>query len=155
MCEDPSRCSGGIATPLRPPAGLTLDQLTRRSIPLTFAGRALTNGPLHLVVIGQPMGTLRNKVRDQPTTGSPPCRPDTAVSPLQAPATAPSMKGVTLRSRVPGVCTRHRTSRRVRGPTAISSDIATPRRPRTTPVDMRGTIRKEEFFHILRHLKNL
>ena len=85
----------GIATPLRPPAGLTLDQLTRRSTPLTFAGRALTNGPLHLVVIGQPMGTLRNKVRAQPTTGSPPCRPDAAVSPLQAPATAPSVKGVT------------------------------------------------------------
>ena len=86
--------------------------------PLTFAGRALTNGPPHLVLIGQPMGTLRSKVRAQPTTGSPPCRPDAAVSPLQAPATAPSVKGVTLRSRVPGVCTRHRTSTRVRGPSA-------------------------------------
>jgi hypothetical protein len=53
----------------RPPAGLTLDTLTRRSTPLTFAGRALTNRLLHLVVIGQPMGTLRNKVRAQPTTG--------------------------------------------------------------------------------------
>ena len=141
--------------PPRSPAGLTLDQLTRRSTPLTFAGRALTNGPLHLVVIGQPMGTLRNRVRAQPTTGSPPCRPDAAVSPLQAPATAPSVKGVTLRSRVPGVCTRHRTSRCVRGPSARSCGIATPRRPPTTPVDMRGTIRNEEFFHILRHLKKL
>ena len=44
------------------------------------------------------MGTLRNKVRAQPTTGSPPCRPDAAVSPLQAPAAAPFVKGVTLRS---------------------------------------------------------
>jgi hypothetical protein len=46
----------------RPPAGLTLDTLTRRSTPLTFAGRALTDGLLHPVVIGQPMGGCQNKV---------------------------------------------------------------------------------------------
>ena len=138
--------------PPRPPAGLTLASLTRRSRPLTFTGRALTNQLFHLVVIGQPIGTLQNMVWAQPTTGFPPCRPDVAVSPLQVPAAVPSVNGVTLRSCVPGVCTCHHTSRRVRGPSARFGGIATPRRPPTTLVDMRRTIRNGEFLSILPHL---
>ena len=118
------RCFGGIATPRRPPTGLTLAPLTRRSSPLTFAGRALTNGLLHLVVIGQPIGTLQNKVWAQPTTRFPPRRSDVAVPPLQVPAAAPSVKWVILRSRAPAVCTWHHSSRRVRGPSARFGGIA-------------------------------
>ena len=105
MYEDPVRCFGGIATPRRPPAGLTLAPLTRKATPLTFTRRPLTNGLFHMVVIGQPIGTCQNKVWAQPTTRFPPCRPDVAVSPLEVPAAVPSVKGVTLQSRVPGVCT--------------------------------------------------
>ena len=82
----------------------------------------------------------------------PPCRPDVPVSPLQVPAAVPSVKGVTLRSRVPGVCTCHHTSRHVRGPSARFGGIATPRRPPTTLVDMRRTIRNGGFLRILLHL---
>ena len=117
--------------PPRPPAGLTLDQLTHGSTPLTFAGRGLTNRLLHLAVIGQPIGTLRIKVRAQPTARFAPCLPDVAVSPLHATAAATSVRGVTLRSRVPGACTCHHTSRRVRGPSARPGGIATP--PPSTP----------------------
>ena len=61
--------------PPRPLSRLTLERLTKRSNPLTSAGRDLTNGPLHSVVVGQPIGTLRNKVRAKPTARFPPCRP--------------------------------------------------------------------------------
>ena len=123
-----TRC--GVSVALLHPDGHHEAPLTRRSSPLTFVGRGLTNRLLHLVVIGRPIGTLHNRVRAQPTTGSPPCRPDAAVSPLQVPAAAPSMKGVTLRSRVPGVCTCHHTSRHVRGPSDRFGGIASPEGPR-------------------------
>jgi hypothetical protein len=45
-------------------------------------------------------------------------------------------KGVTLRSRVPDVCTCHHTSRHVRGPSDRFGGIASPRRPPSTHVDM-------------------
>ena len=79
-----------------------MDQLTRRSTPLTFAERGLTDGHFHLAVIGQPIGTLWIKVRAQPTTRFPPCRPDMAVSTLRATTASMSMRGATPRSHVSG-----------------------------------------------------
>ncbi|XBJ28322.1 hypothetical protein VPH35_005446 [Triticum aestivum] len=92
MYEDPTQCSGGIATPRRPPTGLTLDQLTWRSTPLTFVIRDLTNRRFHLVMIGQPIGTLENKVWAKPTIRFPPSRPNVAVFPFQVSTASPSMK---------------------------------------------------------------
>src|SRR3990170_4334280 len=89
MYEGPVRCSGGIATPPGPPSHITLERLTPRSSPLTFPRRALTSGPLHPVVVGQPIGTLGSNVRAKPIARSPPCRTDAAVFPLQVPAAAP------------------------------------------------------------------
>ena len=93
-----TRCDALVALlplPRRPPVGLTLDKLTRKSMPLTFTGRALTNGRFHLVVIGRPIGTLENKVWDKPTIRFPSCQPDMAVSSLQVTTTSASMKGHT------------------------------------------------------------
>jgi len=139
----------------RPPSRLPLERLTRRSNLLTFAGRALTNGPLHPVVVGQPIGTLRNKVRAKPTARFPPCRPNADVSPLQVPAAAPSVKGVTLWRRVPGVGTQHHTSRHVRGPDARFGGMASPRRPPATIIDTRRAIRVEGSVQILLHHQKL
>ena len=61
------RCFDGIATPRRPPR----IQLTRRSSPLTFVGRALTSGLFHLVATGLPIATSPNTVWTQPTTRFP------------------------------------------------------------------------------------
>ena len=79
--------------PNRSPVSRTLDKLTRKSTPLTFTGRSLTNGRFHLVVIGRPIGTLENKVWDKPTIRFPSCQPDMAVSSLQVIAATASMKG--------------------------------------------------------------
>ena len=56
-------------------------------------GRALSSGPIHPVVVGQPIGTLWSNIRARPTARSPPCRPDASVSSLQVPAAAPSVRG--------------------------------------------------------------
>ena len=115
MYEGPVRRSGGVATPPGPPSRLTLERLTTRSSPLTSHGRALTSGPLYTVVSGRPSGTPGSNIRAKPTATSTPCRPDASVSPLQVPAAAPSVRGGTPRTRVPGVCNCHNTSRLVRG----------------------------------------
>ena len=139
----------------RPSSRQTLQRLTRRSNPLTFVGRALTNGPLHPVVVGQPIGTLWSNIRARPTARSPPCRPDASVSPLQVPAAAPSLRGGTPRRRVPGVCTRHNTSRLVRGRLRKIWRHASPRRPPATVVDTRRAIRVEGIVQILLHHEQL
>ena len=101
--------------PPGPPSDLTLERLTTRSSLLTSHGRALTSGPLHPVVSGRPRGTPGSNIRARPTATSTPCRPDASVSPLQVPAAAPSVRGGTPRTCVPGVCNSHNTSRLVRG----------------------------------------
>ena len=78
---------------------------------------------------GQPIGTLQIKVRAQPTARFPPCLPDVAVSTLRVTTAPTSVRGVTLRSRVPGAYTRHNSSTRVRGPDARPHGIATPQSP--------------------------
>ena len=77
------------------------------STPLTLHGRALSSGPIHPVVLGQPIGTLWSNIRARPTARSPPCRPDASVSPLQVPAAAPSVRGRTPRTHVPPLRTCH------------------------------------------------
>ena len=79
--------------PPGPPSRLTLERLTTRSSPLTFHGRALTSGPLYTVVSGRPRGTLRSNIRAKTIAKSTLCRTDASVSPLQVPATAPSVRG--------------------------------------------------------------
>ena len=116
MYEGPVRCSGGIATPPGPLSCLTLERLTTGSSPLTLQGRALSSGPIHPVVVGQPIGTLWSNIRARPTARSPPCRPDTSVSPLQVPAAAPSVTVATPRRRVPPLRTCHNTTPHVSGP---------------------------------------
>src|SRR3954462_10127998 len=118
MYEGPVPRSGGIATPPGPPSRLTLQRLTTRSSPLTLRGRALTSGPPHPVVLGQPIGTLWSNIRARPTARSPPCRPHASVSPLQVPAVAPSVRGGTPRTRVPPLRTCHHTTPHVWGPGA-------------------------------------
>ena len=89
-----ARCDAPVALlPPVPPSRLTLYRLTTRSSPLTLHGRALTSGPPHPVVVGQPIGTLWSNIRARPTAKSPPCRPHASVSPLQVPAAAPSVRG--------------------------------------------------------------
>ena len=75
------------------PSRLTLAPLTGRSTPLTFAGRGLTDGHFHLGVIAKHIGTLRIKVRAQPTARFPPLLPDVAVPLLRATAPATSVRG--------------------------------------------------------------
>ena len=87
------RRSGGIATPPVPSSRLTVYRLTTGSTPLTLHGRALTSGPPHPVVLGQPIGTLWRNIRARPTARSPLCRPHASVSPLQVPAAAPFVRG--------------------------------------------------------------
>ena len=150
------RCDAPVALlPPGPPSRLTLERLTTRSSPLTSHGRALTSGPLHPVVLGQPIGTLWSNIRARPTARSPPCRPDAPVSPLQVPAAAPSVRGGTPWRRMPGVCTRHNTSRLVRGCLRNIWRHASPRRPPATPVDARRAIRIQEIFRILLHHQKL
>ena len=98
--------------PPRPPTDLILARLTRRSRPLTFTGRPLPDGLFHLVVIGQPIETFQTKVWAQPTTRFPPVRLDMVISTLQVLAAAPSVKRVTLWSRVLGVYTFHHNPRK-------------------------------------------
>ena len=138
-----------------PPSRLTLQRLTTRSSPLTLHGRALTSGPLHPVVLGRPRRTLWSNVRAKPTATSTPCRPDASVSPLQVPAAAPSVRGGTPRTRVPGVCNRHNTSRLVRGRLRKIWRHASPRRPPATAVDARRAIRVEGISRILLHHQKL
>ena len=89
-----ARCDAPVALlPPVPPSCLTLSRLTTRSTPLTLHGRALTNGPPHPVVLGQPIGSLWSNIRAKGTARSPPCRPHASVSPLQVPAAAPSVRG--------------------------------------------------------------
>ena len=49
--------------------------------PFDFARRALTSGPPHPVVLGQPIGTHWSNIQGRPTARSPPCRPHAFVSP--------------------------------------------------------------------------
>ena len=109
MYDGPVRRSGGIATP-GPPSRLTLERLTTGSSPLTLHGRALSSGPPHPVVLGQPIGTLWSNIRARPTARSPPRRPVASVSPLQVPAVAPSVRGAKPRRRVPPLGTCHHTT---------------------------------------------
>ena len=67
--------------PPGPPSRLTLERLTTRSRSLISHVRALTSGPLHPVVSGQPIGTPGSNIRAKPTATSTPCRPDASVSP--------------------------------------------------------------------------
>ena len=138
-----------------PPSRLTLERLTTGSSPLTLHGRALTSGPPHPVVVGQPIGTLWSNIRARPTARSPPCRPHASVSPLQVPAAAPSVRGGTPRTRVPGVCNHHNTSRLVRGRLHKIWRHASPRRPPATAVDARRAIHVEGIFQILLHHQKL
>ena len=115
----------------------------------------MTSGPPHPVVLGQPIGTLWSNIRARPTARSPSCRPHASVSPLQVPAAVPSMKGGTPRTRVPGVCNRHNTSRLVRGRLRKIWRHASPRRPPATVVDVRRAIRVEGSVQILLHHKKL
>ena len=89
----PGAMLGWHCYPPGPPSRLTLYRLTTGSSPLTLHGRALSSGPIHPVVAGQPIGTLWSNIRARPTARSPPCRPDASVSPLQVPAAAPSVRG--------------------------------------------------------------
>ena len=116
--------------PPGPPSRLTLQRLTTGSSPLTLHGRALTSGPLHPVVLGQPIGTLWSNIRAKATARPPPCRPDASVSLLQVPAAAPSVRGAHL-----GDACRlfgHATTppRMYEGPVRRSGGIATPQGPR-------------------------
>ena len=77
----PGATLGWHCYPPGPPSRLTLERLTTRSSPLTSHGQALTSGPLHPVVLGQPIGTLWSNIRARPTARSPPCRPHASVSP--------------------------------------------------------------------------
>ena len=115
----------------------------------------MTSGPPHPVVLGQPIGTLWSNIRARPIARSPPCRPDASVSPLQVPVAAPSVRGGTRRTRVPGVCNRHNTSRLVRGRLRKIWRHASPRRPPATAVDARRAIRVEGIFRILLHHQKL
>ena len=65
------------------------------------------------------------------------------------------MKGVTLRRRMPGVGSRHHTSRHVRGPDGRFGGLASPRRPPATVVDTRRAIRIEGIVQILLHHEQL
>ena len=141
--------------PPGPPYRLTLERLTTRSSPLTSHGRALTSGPLHPVVSVRPIGTPGSNIRAKPTATSTPCRPDAFVSPLQVPATAPSVRRGTPRRRVTGICNRHNTSRLVRGRLHKIWRHASPRRPPATAVDVRRTIRVVGIFWILLHHQKL
>ena len=96
--------------PLGPPSRLTLERLTTRSSPLTSHGRALTSGPLQLVVLVRPIGTPGSNIRAKTTAKSTPCRIDVAVSPLQVPAAKPSVREATHRRRVPPLRTCHNTT---------------------------------------------
>ena len=90
-------CDAPVALlPPVPPSCLTLLRLTTGSTPLTLHGRALTNGPPHPVVLGQPIGTLWSNIRAKATSRPHPCRPDASVSPLQVPAAARSVRGAHL-----------------------------------------------------------
>ena len=122
---------------------------------MTLDGRALTSGPPHPVVLGQPIGTHWSNIRGRPTARSPPCRPHASVSPLQVPAAAPSVMGGTPRTRVSGVCNRHNTSRLVRGRPRKIWRHANPQRPPATVVDARRAIRVEGIFQILLHHEQL
>ena len=115
----------------------------------------MSSGPIHPVVLGQPIGTLWSNIRARPTTRSPLCRPHASVSPLQVPAAAPSVRGGTPRRCVPGVCNRHNTSRLVRGHLRKIWRHASPRRPPATVVDMRRAIRIEGIVQILVHHEQL
>ena len=54
-----ARCDARVALlPPGPPSRLTLLRLTTGSSPLTLHGRALSSGPIHPIVLGQPIGTL-------------------------------------------------------------------------------------------------
>ena len=86
--------------PRGPPSRLTLERLTTRSSPLTSHGRALTSGALHPVVSGRPIGTPGSNIRAKTTATSTPCRTDAAVSPLEVPPAAPSVREATHRRRV-------------------------------------------------------
>ena len=141
--------------PRRAPVPPNLELLTTGSSPLTLHEWALTSGPPRPVVLGQPIGTLWSNNRARPTARSPPCRPDASVSPLQVPAAAPSVRGGTPRTRVPGVCNRHNTSRLVRGRLRKIWRHASPRRPPATAVDARRAIRVEGIFRILLHHQKL
>ena len=141
--------------PPGPPSSLTLYRLTTGSSPLTLHGRALSSGRIHPVVLGQSKGTLWSNIREKATARPPPCRPDASVSPLQVPAAAPSVRGGTPRTRVPGVCNRHNTSRLVRGRLRKIWRHASPRRPPATAVDARRAIRVEGIFRILLHHQKL
>ena len=109
MYEGLVRRSGGIATP-GPPSRLTLERLTTRSSPLTFHGRALTSGPLHLVVSVRPIGTPGSNIRAKPTATSTPCRPDASVSPFPVPVVGPPVRGATPPGRVSPLRTCHNTT---------------------------------------------
>ena len=98
--------------PLKAPDRPNPYPLTLRSRPLTFTGRPLPDGLFHLVVIGQPIETFQTKVWAQPTTRFPLVRLDMVISTLQVLAAAPSVKGVTLWSRVLGVYTFHHNPRK-------------------------------------------
>ena len=154
MYEGPVRRSGGIATPSAP-SRITLLRLTTGSSPLTLHGRALTSGPPQPVVLGQPIGTLWSNIPAKATVRSPPCRPDASVSPLQVPAAPLSVRGGTPWRRVPGVCTRHNTSRLVRGHLRKIWRHPSPRRPPVIAVDARRAIRVEGIFRILLHHQKL
>ncbi len=91
-------------------------------------------------MLDQPIGTLWSNNRARPTARSPPCRPHASVSPLQVPVAAPSVRGGTPRTRVPGVCNRHNTSRLVRGRLRKIWRHASPRRPPATVVDARSPL---------------
>ena len=151
-----ARCDAPVALlPPVPPSRLTLQRLTTRSSPLTLHGRALTSGPPHPVVLGQPIGTLWSNIRARPTATSTPCRLDASVSPLRVPAAAPSVRGGTHRRRVLGVCNRLNTTRLVRGRLRKILRYATPRRPPATVVDVRRAIRVEGSVQILLHHEKL
>ena len=151
-----SQCDAPVALlPPGPPSRLTLERLTTRSSPLNFHRRALNSGPLHLVVSGQLRGTPGSNIRAKPTTRSHSCRPDASVSPLQVSAAAPSVRGGTPRTRMPGVCNHHNTSKLVRGRLRKIWRHASPRRPPATVVDARRAIRVEGIFRILLHHQKL
>src|SRR4051812_31644701 len=100
---------------------------------LTLHGWALSNGRIHPVVLGQPIGTLWSNIRARPSARSPPCRPDASVSPLQVPAAAPFVRGGPPRSRLPPLRTCQLSTPPLRGPLPTFRWHCYPPRPPVPP----------------------
>ena len=89
-----ARCDAPVALlPPRAPVPPNPVAFDHRINHLTLHGRDLISGPLHPVVLGQPIGTLWSNIWAKARERPHPCSPDASVSPLQVPAAAASVRG--------------------------------------------------------------